>query len=126
MKWLKSNGIEVTKYFTVEVGFGFKKKHNFDLGSSISSVLVECKSHKWTEGDKVPSAKLTVWNEAMLYFLLAPATFRKMLFVLKHHSTSRDETLASHYVRTYKHLIPIDVEIWEFDELTKSAIKVTN
>src|SRR3954469_12165199 len=67
---------------TLEVGIsGKRKRHNFDLGSFECQTIVECKSHTWTEGDKVPSAKLTVWNEAMYYFHLAPANYKKILFV---------------------------------------------
>lgn len=44
-----------------------KKKHSFDLGCK-DKKIVECKSHKWTSGGNIPSAKLNVWNEAMYYF----------------------------------------------------------
>ncbi len=47
----------------VPVGIGAKQKlHAFDLGCSDQRVLVECKSHRWTAGHNIPSAKLTVWN----------------------------------------------------------------
>ena len=52
----------------------------------------------------------------MYYFLVAPPGFRKILFVLRDMSEWRQETLAEYYIRTYRHLIPEDVEIWEFDE----------
>ena len=55
----------------VEVGVGpTKKPHAFDLGCSEQMVIVECKSHRWTAGHNIPSAKLTVWNEAMYYLSL--------------------------------------------------------
>mgnify|MGYP003670013531 FL=1 len=101
------------------------KDHAFDLGCHSQKVLVECKSHRWTApNDNVPSAKLTVWNEAMFYFLLSPPDYRKIMFVLRHLSTKRGETLAEYYIRTYRHLIPSDVEVWEYDELTKSATQL--
>ena len=90
------------------------KQHNFDLGNQ--SYIVECKSHKWTAGNNIPSAKLTVWNEAMYYFLVAPKSYRKIFFMLKDFSQKRNMTLAEYYLKTYKHLIPIDVEFWEYDE----------
>ena len=94
-----------------------KKLHAFDLGCEQQKIIVECKCHKWTApNDNVPSAKLTVWNEAMYYFLVAPQGYRKILFVLRDLSERRGETLAEYYVRTYGHLIPEDVEIWEVDE----------
>lgn len=93
-----------------------KKRHIFDLGCEEQKIIVECKSHRWTTGGNIPSAKMTVWNEVMLYFLASPNHYRKILCVLRHHSEKRGVSLASYYVRIYKHLIPNGVEIWEFDE----------
>ena len=105
----------------MRVGLAKKKERKFDLGSNDPRVLVECKSHKWTGGGNVPSAKITVWNEAMYYFLLAPPGFRKVLFVLRDFSERRGESLAEYYVRHHSHLIPDDVEIWEYDESNMTA-----
>ena len=52
---------------------------------------------------------MSVWNEAMYYFLAAPSLFRKKLFVLK--SVRNGETLAQYYIKGYAHLIPFGVEI---------------
>jgi hypothetical protein len=98
----------------VPVGVGdAKKMHRFDLGSENPPVLVECKSHTWTQGGNMPSAKMTVWNEAMYYFHVAPAHYRKIFFALKHNR--REMSLASYYLKTHGHLIPDGVELWEFD-----------
>lgn len=114
MEALAGQGITVQENYAVEVGVGEKKKkHAFDLGSEFPPVLVECKSHCWTSGSNVPSAKLTVWNEAMYYFHCAPSHYRKILFVLHDTRPSNNESLASYYIRSYRHLIPNDVEIWE-------------
>ncbi|QOR40210.1 hypothetical protein HNO52_18060 [Billgrantia diversa] len=103
-----------------------KKLHAFDLGCKQQKTIVECKCHKWTApNDNVPSAKLTVWNEAMYYFLVAPRGYRKILFVLRDVSERRRETLAEYYVRTYGHLIPEDVEIWEVDEDSREVVQQT-
>ncbi len=67
---------------------------------------------------------MTVWNEAMYYFFLAPPQFRKILFVLKDWSQTRNSTLGTYYIRTNSHLIPNGVEIWEFDEASKRANKL--
>ncbi|MDH5720653.1 MAG: hypothetical protein OEZ13_08550, partial [Spirochaetia bacterium] len=48
-----------------------KGEHKFDLGSKQEKIIIECKSHKWTAGYNAPSAKMSVWNEAMYYFHLA-------------------------------------------------------
>jgi hypothetical protein len=93
--------------------------HRFDLGSENPPVLVECKSHTWTQGGNMPSAKMTVWNEAMYYFHVAPAIYRKIFFVLKH--SRREQSLASYYLKTHGHLVPEGVELWEFDLETDSG-----
>lgn len=64
---------------------------------------------------------MTVWNEVMLYFSLAPPEYRKIIFVLKDLSKSRGETLAQYYSRTYAHLIPSNTQIWEYDEIQEYA-----
>ena len=120
-KWFLNKGVRLQKNYGVEVGLSRKKERKFDLGSSELPVLVECKSHKWTAGGNVPSAKITVWNESMYYFLLAPPDFRKVLFVLRDFSEQRGESLAEYYVRNHSHLIPDDVEIWEYDASNMTA-----
>ena len=90
LKFFEKRGIRLSRNFAVDVGLSHKKKHCFDLGSANPKIIVECKSHKWTTGANVPSAKMTIWNEAMYSFHLAPKNFRKILFVL-HDKRSRDE-----------------------------------
>ncbi len=75
---LKSAGVFVPASLSLAIGVGrTKKSHTFDLGSQTPPIIVECKSHRWTAGQNVPSAKLTVWNEAMFYFSIAPPEFRR-------------------------------------------------
>ncbi len=115
-------GLSLTPSFSVSLGVnGLRKPHRFDFGSNESAVLVECKSHNWTDSGNMPSAKVSVWNEAMYYFLLAPEHFRKILFVLEARHTRQLETLAEYYVRINGHLIPKGVSIVEFNSISKSA-----
>lgn len=125
-EYFKKQGItELSNNFSLEIGFSAKKKkHCFDLGSDNPKIIIECKSHKWTEGSKVPSAKMTTWNEAMLYFYLAPKEFRKIFFVLHDKRQTTGESLVAYYKRTYFHLIPENVEFFEFDESTKDIISL--
>jgi hypothetical protein len=85
-----------------------KKHHRFDLGASAPAALVECKSHTRTQSGNMPNAKLTVWNEAMYYFQIAPKHYRKIFFMLKH--LRREISLATYDLAKYEHLIPEDVE----------------
>jgi hypothetical protein len=118
-----SQGIELKRGFEVLVGWGERKKpHRFDLGSNRPAVLVECKLHTWTEGGNSPSAKLSVWNEAVLYFLAAPPEYHKVLFVLK--SINNGVSLGQHYAKRFSHLVPEGLEIWEFSPESNSATRV--
>jgi len=117
-----SKGLKLEPHYKLDVGVSTQKKaHAFDLGNAEDKIIVECKSHKWTAGNNVPSAKLTVWNEAMYYFHIAPSDYRKVFFILRDYSEKRKETLGEYYIRTYGHLIPDDVEIMEFNEETNTV-----
>lgn len=107
--------VQLIPKYKLEVGNDKKKQHEFDLGHDENKIVVECKSHTWTSSDKVPSAKITVWNEAMYYFSLVPDEYRKIFCVLKSYSESRKITLAKYYIERYYHLIPKGVEILEYD-----------
>ncbi len=91
------------------------------MGADCPPTIVECKTHTWTKGGYVPSAKLANWNEAMYYFACAPSKFRKIFFVLRDVKNKTGESLAEYYIRQYRHLIPCRVEIWEFDEKRNEA-----
>lgn len=106
--------------YPLELGVAKEKKtHRFDLGCQNPPVIVECKSHNWTETGIVPSAKIAVLNVAMYFFQLAPSKYRKILFVLESRHERRQETLAQYYVRTSGHLVPPDVSIIEYDPNSK-------
>jgi len=114
--------LDLQPSFPVPLGHGSATKiHKFDFGSEKPPVLVECKSHNWTVTGNMPSAKVTVWNEAMYYFHLAPKHFRKVLFVLEARHRLQSQSLAEFYVRTHGHLVPPGVEILEYNPKTKDA-----
>ena len=115
-EYFRKNGTILQRGFVVPVGLSENRGRQFDLGSAEPPILIECKSHTWTSSGNVPSAKITVWNETMYFFHLAPKEFRKILFVLRSFNDKRGESLAKYYVRTHGHLIPDGVEIMEFDE----------
>lgn len=126
LKFFARQGIFLAPKWSVDIGHAKTAGHYFDLGSDAPAVLVECKSHTWTVGENSPSAKLTVWNEAMYYFLLAPPRYRKIFFVLKHLNAKRGQSLAAYYLSRYGHLVPADVEIWEYDETSGIAERINN
>lgn len=75
--------MDVYPNYEVEVSINsrLKKSHKFDWGNN--TLLVECKAYSWTKGGHSPSAKLSTTNEALLYFMAAPTSNRKMLFMLE-------------------------------------------
>ncbi len=114
--------LDLTPRFKIDIGVGaHKKPHEFDLGAKLPKVLVECKSHTWTKGANVPSAKITTWDQAMYYFSMSPRNFRKMFCVLRDERLTTGETLAAYYIRLRYHLIPDAVEIWEFSPCSSNA-----
>jgi hypothetical protein len=120
--YFKETGISLTRNFNVPIGFGSTKVKRFDFGSEDPPIIVECKSYTWTESGNSPSAKIYSLNQVMLEFTAAPKHYRRILFLLKH--MRKDVSLASHYLKNYGHLIPPNVEIWEFDMDTKKAEQV--
>ena len=119
---LSSRGLTLQRSFSLEIGVSaVKKRHSFDFGSKENKLVVECKSHKWTTGRNIPSAKLTTWDQAMYYFSLVPKEYRKIFFILKDTCDNRRESLASYYMRTHRHLIPSGVEFWEHSESANST-----
>lgn len=119
-------GLSLTPTIAVPIGINGTKSHAFDLGNANDKVLVECKAHTWTEGGNVPSAKLTLWNEAMFFFYAAPSGYRKILVVLCDFSSRRNESLGEYYIRTYSHLIPTDVEVWNTMRIKKNSRRLNN
>ncbi|WP_320175597.1 hypothetical protein [Maridesulfovibrio sp.] len=122
----ESQGVKLVRSIKFPIGIDIAKikDHAFDLGCTEQKVIVECKSHKWTSGGNVPSAKLTTWNEAMYYFVTAPSGLRKIMFVLRDFCPKHNCTLAEYYIKTNYHLIPSDVEFWEFNDETRVARKL--
>ena len=116
---LTKHGLDLDSNHKVAVGIGsLKKEHAFDLGAECPKVIVECKSQTWTAGNKVPSAKMKNWAEAMFYFHMAPATYRKIFLVERSVRETTGETLLSYFMRTQFHMIPLEVEFWELDIVT--------
>lgn len=120
----KSEGWVLQSNVKISLGFDRKKPHAFDLVSDNPKVVIECKSHKWTEGGNVPSAKITTWNEVMLYFSITPPCYRKILFALRDARYGHGETLAAYYLRNHRHLVPSGVELWEYDEIADNATRI--
>ncbi len=122
LRVLDEHGLELQLSFPLEIGVAtIKKERKFDLGSSNPAVLVECKTMTFTTGGKVPSAKINAWEKEMYFFHLAPPEYRKIMFVLRSTRTGYSESLAEYFLRLKAHLIPPDVEFWEYDPETETV-----
>ncbi len=119
-----AQGLILHRDFPVDIGHDRKKRHRFDLGSDAPPVLIECKSYAWTATGNSPSAKIRSLNEAILHFMLVPPGYRKMLVMMRSERLAGGETLAVHYARTQGHLVPPDVELWQFDTKARTCERV--
>ena len=115
-KALSECGLRLTPDHKVPCGLGaVQKNHSFDLGSEDPRVIVGCKSHAWTSGGNVPSAKMKNWAEAMFYFHLAQGDYSKIFLVERRERRGGGERLLSYLILTETQMIPTDVECWELD-----------
>ena len=112
LRYFDKLGIKLLQNYSLDIGIENKRKHKFDLGND--KYLIECKSIKWTETGKVPSAKIKPLNETMYYFHLAPKSYSKILFVEMDYCQKRLRTLLEYYIEKYFHLIPTDVVLYDF------------
>ena len=90
--------------------------HIFDIISKKYKLLIECKRHSWTSGNHSPSAKLSIWNEAMYYFYLANRINDEYTNILCVECSTNLEgrSLADLYVKNKEHYIPDRTYIIEF------------
>ena len=81
------------------------KEHAFDLASKDQSIVIACKNSTWTKTGRVPSAKISTINEAVLYFSFLDENTQKILCLMKSEHPERKETLAEYYAHNYDHLL---------------------
>lgn len=86
-----------TKNFGLKIGINNsrKKLHRFDLGCKDNNIIVECKSHTWTESGNMPSAKVTVLREAIFYFHFVRFSIYKNFICQKKYSSKKWRIISS-------------------------------
>lgn len=95
------------------------KEHKFDLVSEVQKIIIECKCYKWRKKNKVPCAKISTLNEAVLFMQNINPPYDKYLKVIilkKEYNSDKKKTLAQYYHDTYGCLAK-DIEIVEIDNL---------
>lgn len=90
---------------------GESKSHKFDLVSDDNSVIVECKSYKWTQGQNTPSAKISTAVEAAFY--LSRIKAQRKIIAFQDDFNNKGESLVEVFVRRYDDLLD-DIEIWSY------------
>jgi len=90
---------------------GPEQEHKFDLVSADGEIVIECKSYTWTNGQNIPSAKVSTANEA-LFFLSRVNAERKML-VMQDDFNHKGQSLVNKYVEWYGGLMD-DTEVWRY------------
>lgn len=117
LDYFQKDGLDIYLHITIPIGIEGKRKKpkQFDMGDHDSKIIIECKAMTWTVSNGIPSSKLTKWNYEMFNFFLAPKKYRKMFVVQKSFNENKNQTLAEYYIDKNFHLIPDDVEFYEFD-----------
>jgi len=81
------------------------KPHHFDLASIDNKYIGECKNFSWTEGNNIPSAKMTTINEAVFYLQHVPSDKIRFVILRRDINNKRRESIAEYYYRINKHLL---------------------
>ena len=123
--YFAQKGIPLARHPKVKIGFsqGSCKEHEFDLGNE--NILVECKTSTWTESGNVPSAKITEWDAAMYYFVLAHEAGNKhqgYFAVSRDFSESRNMTLLDYYLLHNAACVPPYVTLIELGKAEKPRV----
>ena len=91
------------------------KPHRFDLGNREAKVAIECKAFTWTKSHKMPSAKITIAREAILFLQWLPDDWTRILAMSRSLRATHTESLAEYFVRLNAHLLG-DVVVVEVSE----------
>lgn len=100
------------------------KAHKFDFISDDGQVVAECKCLSWTKSGNIPSAKISVLNEAVFYLGFLSDDIQKVLVVNKAYRVVGKETLGEYYVRRYGHLLG-NIKVLEADGIL-NVIRILN
>ena len=100
-------------------------EHEFDFGcDDIFRIAIECKAYTWTKSGNIPSAKISILNEAVLFLSLLPDDFSKILILKKSENVNsksnvhKDESLATYYKNKYGSILQkFNIKLFEFDEV---------
>ena len=106
-------GCELEEQYKVDIGFSVQKTHKYDFGNE--KFVIECKSYSWTEGNDIPSAKLSHLKEVIFYFSLTPNSYKKILVLNKSIRNRDEKSLGTYFVEINRAFILENVEIYEIE-----------
>lgn len=116
IQFFNENGFSLEKQKKLKLGIKVLKEHAFDFGND--NILIECKTHKWTETDGVPHGKLHGRVEAMYLFYITPLKYKKIFIVDMDYNQKRCKTLLDYFIEHYAYLIPEDVILVDYNTET--------
>lgn len=128
--------IQVKNWFQQTYGIKFElekkiaigypaKDHRFDIVDEFGKIAIECKKYTWTETGNMPSAKISIVNEAAFYLSFLPDTYDKYIVMLYSRHIKRNETLAEYYYRINRHLLG-NIKVAEFNPNTNDLRIIEN
>ena len=91
------------------------RPHKFDIVSKDSKIIIECKCYTWTTGGNVPSAKLSILDEAVLYLRCTPISTKKIIAMKFDWNEKKQKSLAEYFCDKKNHLLD-DVMVVEIDD----------
>lgn len=101
------------------------KAHRFDIADRSNRFVIECKRYVWTKTGNVPSAKISHINEAAFYLSFLPDSYEKYIVIFYSFHPKRNETLATYYYRTNRHLLG-NIKVAEFNPETNDLHIIEN
>ena len=117
-KWFEDHFKTPFRKVKIKIGNPQEKQHEFDLVNETKRIAIECKCYTWTKTGNIPSAKISILNEAA-FFLSFLRDYKTIIVIKKRFNSEKKETLAEYYFRTYRCLLG-DTRIAEYDEETKT------
>jgi hypothetical protein len=96
------------------------KEHMFDLVSEDGKYIGESKNYSWTKHGNIPSAKMSVLNEAVFYLHYVPKIKKRFVVMRKCMNVKHFKSLAEYFYHTNKHLLN-GILIIEIDRETEKV-----
>ena len=96
----------------IRTGFGIGKDREFDLVNEDLNIIIECKNFRFTEGNNIPSAKISDFLKEVYKLYIAPKKYKKIICIAKTYNI-QGQSLLQYIKEKYYDFIPDDLELIE-------------